>query len=77
MVGVPNGKEEEGMAEPIRISPEEARQRMTSGSALLVCAYEDEEKCNRLLLEDSVSLTAFKSNLRGVPKDREIIFYCA
>lgn len=77
IVNVPNGKEEERMAEAIRISPEETRQRVTSGSALLVCAYEDEEKCNRLLLEGAISLAAFKSALSGVPKDREIVFYCA
>ncbi len=77
MVGVPHGKEEERMAEAIRIPPEETRQKVTSDSALLVCAYEDEEKCNRLLLEGAISLTAFRSQLPGLSKDREIIFYCA
>ncbi|NIS61476.1 MAG: ArsR family transcriptional regulator [Proteobacteria bacterium] len=65
------------MAELIRISAEEVRRKVTSGSALLVCSYDDEEKCKSLHLEGSISLTEFKSKLSGVAKDQEIIFYCA
>jgi len=65
------------MREPIRIFPEEARQKAMSGSALLVCAYEDDEKCKRVLLEGAISLTEFKSKRPSLPKDQEIIFYCA
>ena len=32
------------MTEPIRISPQEARQKVTAGQALLVCAYDDADK---------------------------------
>jgi hypothetical protein len=65
------------MAEPIRISPEEVRQKVTSGSALLVCAYDDEEKCKQLRLEGAIPLREFQSKLSALPKDQEIIFYCA
>ncbi len=65
------------MAEPIRISPEEARRKVTSGSALLVCAYEDDEKCKKLHLEGAIFLTELKPKLSALPKDQEIIFYCA
>jgi hypothetical protein len=65
------------MAEPIRISPEEVRRKVTSGSALLVCAYDDEEKCKMLHLEDAISLTEFQSKLSALPNVQEIIFYCA
>ncbi|MFQ6078030.1 MAG: rhodanese-like domain-containing protein [Thermodesulfobacteriota bacterium] len=65
------------MAEPIRISPEEVRRKVTSGSALLVCAYDDDEKCKMLHLEGAISLTEFKCELSALPKDQEIIFYCA
>ncbi len=65
------------MEEPIRISPEEVRRKVTSGSALLVCAYDDEEKYKRVHLEGAISLTEFKSRLSALPKDHEIIFYCA
>lgn len=65
------------MAEPIRISPEEVRPKVTSGSALLVCAYEDDEKCKKLHLEGAIWLTEFKARLHSLPRDQEIIFYCA
>jgi hypothetical protein len=65
------------MAEPVRVSPEEARQKAMSRSALLVCAYEDDEKCKRVFLEGAISLTEFKSKRPSLPKDQEIIFYCA
>ena len=65
------------MAEPIRISPEEVRGKVTSGSALLVCAYEDDEKCKKVNLEGAIFLTELTSRLSALPKDRELIFYCA
>jgi hypothetical protein len=65
------------MAEPTRIPPEKGRQRVTLGSSLLVCAYEDEEKCKQVHLEGAIFLTEFKSKRHSLPKDQEIIFYCA
>jgi hypothetical protein len=65
------------MAEPILISPQEVRRKVTSGSALLVCAYDDEEKCKQLRLEGAIPLREFQSKLSALPKDQEIIFYCA
>lgn len=65
------------MEEPIRIAPEEVRQKVTSGSAVLVCAYEDEERFRMLHLQGAVSLAEFRSRLPSLSKDQEIIFYCA
>ena len=65
------------MTEPVRISPEEVRKKVISGSALLVCAYDDEEKFHRLHLEGAISLQEFKSRLGALSMDHEIIFYCA
>lgn len=65
------------MAEAIRISPEEVRKKITAGSALLVCAYEDDEMCKRVNLEGAIFLTEFRSKLLSLPKDQELIFYCA
>ena len=48
------------MADPVRISPEDARQKVTSGSSLLVCAYDDEQKFKHFHLEGAISLTEFK-----------------
>jgi hypothetical protein len=64
--------------EPIeRISVEDARKKVTANQALLVCAYEDEARCRAVNLDGSISLTAFQSKAPSLPKDREIIFFCA
>lgn len=60
-----------------RISPREARAHIGSREAILVCAYDDESKCRANHLEGSITLQEFKSRSRSLPKDREIIFYCA
>jgi hypothetical protein len=60
-----------------RIDVDEARRKVTAGEALLVCAYEDESKCDRIKLEGSISFTDFRTLAESLPKDREIIFYCA
>jgi len=63
------------MAEPIRISPEETKQKVASGSTLLVCAYEEAEKFKLFRLEGAVSLAELKSRLPSPDKDSEIVFY--
>jgi hypothetical protein len=65
------------MAEVQRIGPEEVRERMRSGEALLVCAYDDDEKCGRMRLEGAISLQELESRAATLPRDRELIFYCA
>ena len=63
------------MSEPRRILPEAVREKVLSGSALLVCAYDDEEKFKRLQLENAISLGDFSSKVESLPKEQEIIFY--
>lgn len=60
-----------------RVSPEEVRGRVSSGSALLVCAYDNEEKFNQNHLQGAISLSEFKSRLPSLSKGQEIVFYCA
>ena len=60
-----------------RISVQDARRDITSGRALLVCAYEQEEKCRQVDLEGSLSLTQFQERAPSLPKDQEVIFFCA
>jgi hypothetical protein len=64
------------MPEPARISAEETRKKVVSGAALLVCAYESDEKCGAMHLEGAVFLSGFRNIVSSLPKDREIIFYC-
>ena len=65
------------MTEIARIGVEEAHKKIKAGQALLVCAYEDEAKCQTFNLEGSMSLTSFASKAGSLPKSREVIFYCA
>ena len=65
------------MNEPIRISPQEARQKVTAGQALLVCAYDDADKFTTHHLEGALSFSEFRSRLPGLAKNQEMIFYCA
>jgi hypothetical protein len=65
------------MTDPMKISAAEAHERASSGKALLVCAYRDEEACRKVQLEGSISLARLESKRAGLPKDQEIIFYCA
>jgi len=64
------------MTEPIRVTPEEAYEKVKSGKALLVCAYEDDAKFKKLKLENAISFNEFKSKLPSLSEDQEIIFYC-
>jgi len=63
------------MAEPVRVTPKEIYEKMKSGKALLVCAYEDEAKFRKMQLEGAISFNEFKSKLASLPKDQEIVFY--
>ena len=60
-----------------RIDVADAQRRVSSGQALLVCAYEDEQKCQKINLQGSISLTRLESMAPTLAKDRELIFYCA
>jgi hypothetical protein len=63
------------MSEVERVSPQTVREKVQSGSALLVCAYDDDFKYGRMRLEGSMPLSGFRSMISDIPKDREIIFY--
>ncbi len=56
-----------------RIDAEEVRRKLDAGSdLLLVCAYEDDQRCRLPGLEGVLSLREFRS--RHVPKNREFVF---
>ncbi len=58
-----------------RIGPHEAHEHVKSGAALLVCAYDSDEKFDRFHLEGAISLSRFESTSATVAKDKELIFY--
>ena len=63
------------MEEPKRMTAEEVYDRLKSGKALLVCAYEDEMKFKAMRLGGAISLNEFKSKVSSLTKDQEIVFY--
>ena len=65
------------MQEVERISPERVRPSVQSGETLLVCAYEDEDKCRKMQLDGAITMKEFRSRIPSLAKDREIVFYCA
>jgi hypothetical protein len=69
--------EERSMAKASRISPEEAFQKQRAGKALLVCAYDSDEQFRNLQLAGAISLSELRGRLPGLPKDQELVFYCA
>jgi hypothetical protein len=69
--------EETDMAQVSRISVAEAREEVRAGRALLVCAYEDDEKCSRIALEGSIPLSEFARRAPSLPREQEVIFFCA
>ena len=65
------------MAEIERVEAEEARRKVESGDALLVCAYDDEAKCGSMKLEGAITLGELREMVPSLAKDRDIILYCA
>jgi hypothetical protein len=63
------------MAEIQRISVQQAHAKTKANQALLVCAYEDEAKCQRLSLDGSISFASLQSRAASLPKTQVIIFY--
>jgi hypothetical protein len=61
----------------VRITPQEAYEKVQAGQAILVCGYEEEEKFRAMRLEMSISFAGFQAMLPSLPKESEIIFYCA
>jgi hypothetical protein len=65
------------MVDVSRIGVEEARRKVAAGRAVLVCAYDDADKCRKINLQGSINMAQFTAKAAALPKDQEIIFYCA
>ena len=63
------------MAEVRRIPAGNARRHVESG-AILVCAYEDEAKCDAMTLPGAIPLRGLERRAAGLPREQELIFYC-
>ena len=65
------------MKKPKDVDPTQAREKVQAGRATLVCAYDDESKCKKLLLDGAISMTELRRTLPERSKDEELILYCA
>jgi hypothetical protein len=65
------------MSEALRIQPKEAREKILAGKAMLVCAYDNDEKFKKVNLEGAISLSELRVKEESLSKEQEIIFYCA
>jgi len=62
---------------PQRLKAEDVRRRIEGGDGpLLVCAYDDAEKCRGFGIGEAIPYPEFKSRLDSIPKSREIVFFC-
>ncbi|MCO5172208.1 MAG: CBS domain-containing protein [Planctomycetes bacterium] len=61
-----------------RIRPEEVQQKLQQGAGtLLVCAYEEEDKGRAFRLKGAITLQELEERREGLPRDAELVFYCA
>lgn len=65
------------MVEVARVTAREGHDRVSAGRALLVCAYEDPARFAAHRLEGAISIQEFRARRGTLPRDQEIIFYCA
>ena len=49
----------------------------SSVKALLVCAYDDDEKCRQYHLDGAIPMSEFRKRASSLAKNQEVIFYCA
>ena len=62
--------------EVVRVPVAEARGRVQEGRALLVCAYEGDDKFAAMKLEGAISWKALGARLASLDRKTEIILYC-
>lgn len=60
-----------------RIEPEQALRDMQKNGAILVCAYDNDEKFAKNHLEGALSLAELRARESALARDHELIFYCA
>jgi hypothetical protein len=68
---------EDRMKKSKEIDPTQAREKVKRGQATLVCAYEEIEKCSKVLLDGAIPIAQLKARLKDRNKDEELVFYCA
>jgi hypothetical protein len=65
------------MGEPERVAAQVVYSKVNAGMALLVCAYDSDEKFHNVHLDGAISLADFRGRVPSLDKSQEIFFYCA
>jgi hypothetical protein len=65
------------MKKAIRITADEALQRIEMEGAVLVCAYDDDQRCAEMGIDNALSLRELEQMESALDESRTIIFYCA
>jgi hypothetical protein len=60
-----------------KIDVSQAKKDLEESDALLVCAYDSQEKFAANHLQGALSLDELRSRESSLPKQQELIFYCA
>ena len=76
MAGLAYASESKPGNEVERIGPQETRQLVTSGQALLVCSYSD-KRCKSLRLEGALLRSELDEKIKDLPMNQQLIFYCS
>ena len=64
------------MAEPKRISVQDARKKLQEGNGfLLVCAYPNDDMFQKAPLEGAIAFSALQAKVESLPKETGIAFY--
>ncbi|MBN1333545.1 MAG: rhodanese-like domain-containing protein [Synergistales bacterium] len=58
------------------INSHDAKWNLSKGNSVLVCAYMEDQKFQKIRLKEAISFRDFASGVRCIPKDKQIIFYC-
>lgn len=62
----------------VRVNARDVFDRMDNDPPpLLVCAYDDEDKCQNMGLDDASTYAEFERSLPDISREREIVFVCA
>ena len=64
------------MADPIRVSPQEAWDGLQSSECMLVLSYSNPAAFKKFPIEGAIPFPEFQSRLPSIPKEQEIVFYC-
>lgn len=65
------------MSDVARVLAVDIRNRVQTGDALLVCAYNSDDKFASYHLEGAVSFSEFQLMTPTLAKNKELVFYCA